>query len=42
MEYWKANAPFYGVPFKADISQSDFEFVLQLFSMDGENCCSAV
>ena len=40
--YWRKNAPFRGVPFKAGLSAAQISRVLKVFGQNGANCESAV
>ena len=40
--YWRAEAPFRGVPFKPGLGKDEIATILKIFRMDGLNCESAV
>ena len=40
--YWQHHAPFNGIPFRADLGTVDTKRILDMFSMKGMNCRSAV
>ena len=40
--YWRAEAPFRGVPFQPGLGKDEIATILKIFRMDGLNCESAV
>ena len=40
--YWEKHAPFNGIPFRADLEAGEIKRILDIFSLKGMNCKSAV